>query len=100
MILIQPSKRQKTLVKHTMGIGKYIDLPIHYAMQYGSKQIGSFIHIVQPVCKKPHLGFPNSAFNLACRIDEVSQLYLLLIGGQLPQLFFASITVFKNDGIY
>lgn len=28
-------------------------------------------HIVQPIYKKPIVGFPNSTFNIACRIERV-----------------------------
>lgn len=48
-----------------------VDLPPNYAVQYGSKQNGGFIDIVQPIYKKPLMGFPNSVFNVACRIEQV-----------------------------
>jgi hypothetical protein len=48
-----------------------IDLPDNYALQYGRKQNGGFLDIVQPIYKKPLAGFPNSTFNIACRIERV-----------------------------
>lgn len=48
-----------------------VDLPNNYAIQYGSKQSGGFVDIVQPVFKKPLAGFPNSTFNIACRFERV-----------------------------
>lgn len=48
-----------------------VDLPNNYAVQYGSKQNGGFVDIVQPIYKKPLAGFPNSSFSIACRIERV-----------------------------
>lgn len=48
-----------------------VDIPEGYAVQFGRKQSGGFIDIVQPVFKKPLWGFPNSTFNVACRIERV-----------------------------
>lgn len=48
-----------------------VNLPNNYALQYGSKQNGGFVDIVQPIYKKPLAGFPNSTFNLAFRIERV-----------------------------
>lgn len=48
-----------------------VDLPNNYAIQYGSKQNGGFVDIVQPIYKKSIAGFPNSSFSIACRIERV-----------------------------
>lgn len=48
-----------------------VDLPNNYAVQYGSKQNGGFLDIVQPVLKKPLIGFPNSTFYVSCRLERV-----------------------------
>jgi hypothetical protein len=48
-----------------------VNLPNNYAVQYGSKQNGGFVDIVQPIYKKPLAGFPNSSFSIACRIERV-----------------------------
>lgn len=48
-----------------------VDLPNNYAVQYGNKQNGGFLDIVQPVFKKPLMGFPNSSFYVSCRLEKV-----------------------------
>lgn len=63
-------KKTKTFIS-TEWAWVNVDLPQNYAVQYGSRQNGGFIDIVQPIYKKPLLGFPNSTFNLACRVEYV-----------------------------
>jgi len=48
-----------------------IDIPDTYTEQFGRKQHGGFIDIVQPVYKKPILGFDKSVLNLALRFEHV-----------------------------
>ena len=48
-----------------------VDIPALYSVNFGRKQSGGFVDIVQPVYKKPLWGFPNSTFNIACRIERV-----------------------------
>jgi hypothetical protein len=48
-----------------------VDVPENYAVHFGKKQSGGFVDIVQPVFKKPMWGFPNSTFNVACRVERV-----------------------------
>ncbi|MCA0233144.1 porin [Runella sp. MFBS21] len=48
-----------------------VNVPSTHATQFGSKQSGGFVDIVQPVFKKPLWGFPNSTFNVACRVERV-----------------------------
>ncbi len=48
-----------------------VNVPPNHATQFGSKQSGGFVDIVQPVFKKPLWGFPNSTFNIACRVERV-----------------------------
>ena len=48
-----------------------VEIPKGYLPQFGSKQSGGFVDIVQPVYRKPLWGFPNSTFSLACRIERV-----------------------------
>jgi len=48
-----------------------VDIPDTYTEQFGRKQHGGFIDIVQPVYRKPVLGFNNSVFNLALRFEHV-----------------------------
>ena len=48
-----------------------IDIPGSYTEQFGRKQQGGFIDIVQPVYKKPVLGFDRSVFNISLRLEYV-----------------------------
>ena len=48
-----------------------IDLPESYTEQFGSKQYGGFIDIVQPVYSKPFAGFNKSVFNVSLRMEYV-----------------------------
>ncbi|MBS4043692.1 MAG: hypothetical protein KGZ59_07730 [Chitinophagaceae bacterium] len=48
-----------------------VNVPSTFTQQYGNKQQGGFIDIVQPVVKKPILGWQNATINLACRIEYV-----------------------------
>lgn len=49
----------------------YVDVPETYTQQYGSKQYGGFIDIVQPIYKGEIAGWENSSFNIACRVEYV-----------------------------
>jgi len=46
-----------------------IDVPQNYAPQYGSKQQGGFLDIVQPVLRRKMFGWENSTLNLAFRTE-------------------------------
>ncbi|RYY67671.1 MAG: hypothetical protein EOO13_14280 [Chitinophagaceae bacterium] len=48
-----------------------VDVPKSFTQQYGNKQHGGFIDIVHPVVKKRMLGWENSTFNVACRVEYV-----------------------------
>lgn len=48
-----------------------VNVPPNHATQFGKKQSGGFVDIVQPVFKKSLWGFPNSTFNIACRVERV-----------------------------
>ena len=49
----------------------HVDIPETYTEQFGRKQHGGFIDIVQPVYKKPILGFDKSVFKVALRLEHV-----------------------------
>lgn len=49
----------------------FVDVPDTYTEQYGRKQSGGFIDLVQPVYKKPIFGFDKSVINLALRLEYV-----------------------------
>lgn len=48
-----------------------VNVPNTFTQQYGNKQQGGFIDIVQPVLKKAILGWQNATLNLACRLEYV-----------------------------
>ena len=57
----------------TKFIGEYvwafIDVPETYSQQFGEKQKGGFLDIVQPIMYRRMLGWDNSILNLAVRLD-------------------------------
>lgn len=48
-----------------------VDVPESYSQQFGNKQYGGFLDIVQPILKKTILGWENAIFNIACRLEYV-----------------------------
>ena len=48
-----------------------VNVPSTFTQQYGSKQQGGFLDVVQPLLKKKMLGWPNATLNLACRLEYV-----------------------------
>lgn len=48
-----------------------VNVPETFTQQYGNRQSGGFIDIVQPVIKRKILGFDNAVLNLACRFEYV-----------------------------
>ncbi len=48
-----------------------VDVPDTYTEQFGEKQQGGFIDFVQPVLKRPMLGFENAVLNAAIRFEYV-----------------------------
>jgi hypothetical protein len=49
----------------------HVDVPDSYTEQFGRKQQGGFVDVVQPVVKKPMMGFENAVLNLALRLEYV-----------------------------
>lgn len=49
----------------------YVDVPQVYAPQYGRRQQGGFLDVVQPFLRRSLLGFEHSVFHLALRLDYV-----------------------------
>jgi len=49
----------------------YVNVPETYSQQFGSKQQGGFVDIVQPVLKRKIFGWENAVFNIACRLEYV-----------------------------
>lgn len=48
-----------------------VDVPETYSQQFGNKQYGGFMDIVQPILKRTILGWENAVLNLACRLEYV-----------------------------
>ncbi len=48
-----------------------VDIPDTYTQQYGDKQYGGFVDIVQPLLKRKLLGWNDAVINLACRLEYV-----------------------------
>jgi hypothetical protein len=48
-----------------------VNVPDNYSQQYGNKQSGGFVDIVQPVLKRRILGFDRATINIACRLEYV-----------------------------
>ena len=49
----------------------FVDIPEHYTQQYGRKQYGGFIDIVQPVIRKKMFDFEKAGLNVALRFQYV-----------------------------
>jgi hypothetical protein len=48
-----------------------VNVPSTFTQQYGNKQQGGFIDIVQPVLKRKMLGWEKATLNFACRLEYV-----------------------------
>ncbi len=48
-----------------------VDVPGSYTEQFGRKQQGGFLDIVQPILKKSMFGFEQAVLNLAARVEYV-----------------------------
>ena len=49
----------------------WVDVPKTYSQQFGTKQFGGFVDIVQPIVKGRILGWDNATLNLALRSEFV-----------------------------
>lgn len=49
----------------------HVNLPEGYTQQFASKQYGGFIDFVQPIVKRPMLGFENAVLNVSVRLEYV-----------------------------
>lgn len=62
-------------VLNTFIVGEWawvnVDVPETFTQQFGNKQKGGFIDIVQPVLKGALLGFEKASFNIAVRFEYV-----------------------------
>lgn len=46
-----------------------VNVPETYTQQFGNRQQGGFIDIVQPIIKRKILGFERAVVNIACRLE-------------------------------
>lgn len=49
----------------------HVDVPETYSQQFGEKQFGGFIDIVQPIVSKRMLGFDDAVLSIAVRLEYV-----------------------------
>ena len=49
----------------------FVNVPANYSQQFGSKQHGGFVDIVQPIIRRKVLGWSRATLNLACRFEFV-----------------------------
>ncbi len=48
-----------------------VDVPDSYTQQFGERQQGGFVDMVQPVLRRNILGWERAVFNIACRLEYV-----------------------------
>jgi hypothetical protein len=48
-----------------------VNVPATFTQQYGNKQQGGFVDIVQPLIKKKMFGWEKATLNIACRLEYV-----------------------------
>ncbi|MEP7142436.1 MAG: hypothetical protein ABI707_06185 [Ferruginibacter sp.] len=48
-----------------------VNVPLTFTQQFGNRQQGGFIDIVQPIVQKKMLGWERATINLACRLEYV-----------------------------
>ncbi len=49
----------------------FVQVPETYTQQYGTKQQGGFMDIVQPILRRKIFGWDNAVLNVACRLEYV-----------------------------
>jgi len=56
---------------NTEWVFNKVDVPPTYGQQYGDKQVGGFLDVVQPIVRKNIFGFDRSVINAVCRFEYV-----------------------------
>ena len=71
-----------------------VDIPDSYTEQYGRKQQGGFVDIVQPVLKRPMFGFGKAVLNAALRLEYVdwNRDHFKSTGGNIADDVFSIVT--------
>lgn len=49
----------------------FVQVPNNYTQQFGNRQQGGFVDVVQPILKKRMFNWENAVLNLACRFEYV-----------------------------
>jgi hypothetical protein len=49
----------------------WVNIPGTYSEQFGRRQVGGFIDFVQPIVKRPMMGFENAVLNTSVRLEYV-----------------------------
>ena len=49
----------------------WVDVPETYGQQFGSRQHGGFVDVVQPVLRRKWLGWEKAVFSVVCRLEYV-----------------------------
>lgn len=60
--------RKQTYI-NTEWVWAFVDVPKTFTQQYGDKQRGGFLDIVQPVLKRTIFGFDNAVLNVCVRLE-------------------------------
>ncbi len=60
--------KQSTYI-NTEWVWNFVDVPSTYTQQYGDKQRGGFLDVVQPVLKRTILGFEKAVLNACVRLE-------------------------------
>lgn len=65
----QTFKKGTTIVAEWAWI--FVDVPVTYSQQFGNKQHGGFIDVIQPLIQKNMFGWEKASLNLALRLEYV-----------------------------
>ncbi len=73
VVAVDISSTIKSMGTYIVGEAVYtwVDVPETFTQQFGNKQKGFFLDVVQPIIKKDMLGWKDATFNLALRTDYV-----------------------------
>ena len=53
------------------GVYIFVDVPTTFTQQFGSRQRGFFVDVVQPLLRKNLLDWENAVLNIALRVDHI-----------------------------
>ncbi len=71
----------------------HVDIPDSYSQQYGKRQVGGYMDVVQPIRRGSLLGFEKSVVNAAFRIEYVdwNKGTFIETGGNIREDFFSVV---------